>query len=176
MAAIVNGVYPRNIIAGQSTKAYVTGTNFLAPLTIILGGNTIAPTLVAQKMVQFIIPSLPSGTYTLVVKNSDGTKTCFPNAVTVTDNQTLNSKLGSAAQPLVLPPIVINSKPTAVVNNNVTNMQYSTGSSIVVSGNTLTATKSANTAYGEQEPFTSQKTAPISSLINSPFGTFQDKV
>lgn len=174
MAAIVKSLYPKNILSGQSIKATITGANFISPVYIILDGNTISSLQLTTTSLKFIIPSLSSGTYSIVVKNGDNTKTVMSSVLTVTDNTTINAMLGSASYPIVLPSTVVNSNTTAVFNTNSSNLQINSTAvvNIDTTDNSLTATKNITKTATAYSASSLTATSGTDANIISPWGTF----
>lgn len=177
MACYINSIYPNNLLEGQSKEINITGSGFVSPASIIVGGFNISPSLITSTLIKFILPTIAVGTYHVIIVNGDGTRWLSNSAFTINANSSMSSLVGSAACPIVLQQRIVDSAPTAQQNGNLRSIIYTSPASVTVDTETNTAmgTKSINSSYVSNEGVTPVATATSSNTdanIVSPWGTF----
>jgi hypothetical protein len=177
MACYATSVYPNNLLEGQSKEINIVGAGFISPISIIIGGFNISPSLMTPTLLKFIIPTIPVGTYHVIIVNGDGTRWVSQSAFTINANSNMSSLIGSAACPIVLQQRIVDSTPTAQQNSNLRSIMYTSPASVTVDSETNTAvgTLSVDSSYISDQGITPVATATSSNAnatITSPWGTF----
>lgn len=155
----------------------LTGDGFIAPVSVIMGSQTISPNLITSTMIKIIIPTLPSGIYNVLIKNGDGTRWLSMSAFSVNQNSYTSPLVGSVAVPIVLPQRIIDNMPSATQNNNMRVLAYTSPANVTVDTETQTAVghRPVNSAYNSSENQVSVSTGISESsgaIISSPWGNF----
>jgi hypothetical protein len=177
MACYVTSVYPNNLLEGQSREINLSGSGFVSPASVIVGSFNASPSLLTPTLIKFILPTVPAGTYHVILINGDGTRWLMNSALTISANSTTSPMVGSAACPIVLQQRIVDSTPTATQNSNLRSIMYTSPASVTVDAETNTATgmRPLNSSYDSSVGGTTAPTSTSSNdgeTITSPWGTF----
>ncbi|MCB9641031.1 MAG: IPT/TIG domain-containing protein, partial [Myxococcales bacterium] len=71
----LDSITPSEIVAGVKTTLKLVGDAFVPGATVVINGQSFAPTSVAQQSIAVDVTLATAGTYTVVVRNPDGSIT-----------------------------------------------------------------------------------------------------
>jgi hypothetical protein len=181
MSVMITTINPINLLTGQSKEILIGGYGFIGEVGVVLNNIFVPVFFNGANLIKFVLPYVPAGTYPLTVVNGDGTQFVYRPGIVISDPPvgTNPGDLGSAALPIVLPPVIVESSCNAVVNSSANNILYKTPASVYadpVSGNT-TASKIIDSSTISVEPSGLDKINNLPSTgatISTQFGTFRN--
>lgn len=176
----VRNANPTALITGQSKEISLTGAGFVGSVDVIINNTTIHAHFVTPTLVKFVLPYIPAGTYDIVVVNGNGNHWISRQILTITDPVGTHPDLGSAAKPMVLPPVQIEQSSTAIISPAVKYKNSNTSPIIYKDPVTtnMTAYTVADPSAVPNESVRLVKVQPNpsqSQLLNTPWGDFKNE-
>lgn len=178
MSVFVTNVVPNKVLTGQAQEISLAGKGFSGNVRVCVNNLFLPAFFVSDRLVKFVLPYIVAGIYDITVVNGDNSSWIDRVCLTITDPPPgALPDLGTAARPMVLPPMLVDVPARTNVTTAVQQRNYTSPASVTLNSTSgvLTANLKQDPSYLPEEGIPAVNSQPrptTGQTLKTPWGTF----